>query len=59
MQITERESRDGRVYLVDLDVQRLRHVVTNEFEARIGQQMLDVALLTGEQVVNTNDLLNK
>lgn len=45
------------VDLVHLDKQRKGHVVTDEFEARVGVQMRDIALGAGEQVVNTDDLV--
>jgi hypothetical protein len=44
--------RAGQVVdLVDLDVQRDRHVVPHQLEARVVEQVLDVVLGAGEEVV--------
>lgn len=45
------------VNLVHFHVQRKRHVVAHELKARVVEQMLDVALGTGEQVVGTDDFV--
>ena len=52
---------DGRggagqvVDFVHLDKQRECYVVTDDFKARVGQQVFDVLLGTGEEVVHTDD----
>ncbi len=45
------------VDLIDLELERINHVVPHEFEPRMRQQMGDVVLAAGEQVVETDDLM--
>jgi hypothetical protein len=42
--------------LVDLDVERKGHVVPHELEVMVVEQMIDIALRTGEEVVNAYDV---
>ncbi len=43
------------VNLVDLHKQRLDDIVANELKARVILEVVNVALLTAEQVVHTDD----
>src|SRR5262245_37464879 len=45
------------VDLIDFKPQRMRDIVADEFKVRLVQQMLDVRLLAGEEVVNANDII--
>jgi hypothetical protein len=46
-------SRTGKIVnLVDLDIERERDIVTNEFKAGVVNEMFDVALGAGEKVVD-------
>jgi hypothetical protein len=45
------------VDLIDLDLERVDHVVPQEFKPRIGQQMDDVLLPAGKQIVEADDLM--
>src|SRR5262249_47549483 len=44
------------VDLVDLDIERKRHVVTHELEVVVIEQMLDIALRAGEEIIDANDV---
>ena len=54
---------DGRgragevVDFVDLDIEREGHVVAHQLEARVVEQMRDVALGAGEEVVDADDVV--
>ena len=51
--VVDRRGRAGQVPdFVDFQEQRKSHVVAHEFEARMGVQMLDIALGAGEQIVH-------
>jgi hypothetical protein len=43
--------------LVDFDKQRKGHIVSKEFEAGVADQMSDVSLLPGEQIVHAQDIV--
>jgi hypothetical protein len=45
------------VDLVRLEIQREGHIVADELEAGMGMHMVDVALGSGEQVVNAQHLV--
>jgi hypothetical protein len=50
--VVDRRSGTGEIVdLVDLDIERKRHIVAQEFEARIGVEMVDIALRAGEEIV--------
>ena len=56
--VVHRAGRAGQVVdLVNFEVQRKRHVVANELEARVVVQVLKVALAAGEQVVSANHVV--
>ncbi len=56
--VVDRRRRAGEVVdLVDLDVERKRHVVADELEARMVVQVLDVALGAGEEIVDAEHLV--
>ena len=56
--IVDRRGRAGEIVdLVDLDIERKRHVVAHQLEARMADQMLDVALAAGEEIVDANDVV--
>jgi hypothetical protein len=42
--------------LVDLDVERKRHVVPHDLEVMVVEQMLDIAPRPGEEIVDTYDV---
>ena len=44
------------VDLVDFDIDRESHVVANELEARVVEQMRDVVTRTGEEIVQADDV---
>ena len=54
---------DGRgrageiVDFIDLDIEREGHVVTHELEARVAEQVLDVALGAGEKIIDADDVV--
>ena len=53
-----RRSRAGEIVdLVDLDLEGIDHIVPHEFKVRVGQQMNDVLLPAGEQVVEADDIV--
>jgi len=53
-----RRSRARQVVdLVDLDVERQRDVVADEFEPGMVDQVLDVVLAAGEEVVGADDMM--
>ncbi len=45
------------VDLVDLDIERKRHVVPHQFKARMADQVLDVAFGAGEEVVDADHIV--
>jgi len=45
------------VDLVDLDIEREADVVAHEFEARVVVQMVDIALVAGEEVIDAEDFI--
>ena len=45
------------VDLVDLDIERERHVMTHQLEVRIGQQMRDVVPGAGEEIVDAQHVM--
>ena len=54
--VVDRRSRAGEVVdLVDLQEERVRHVVPNQLEVRPLEQVHDVELLAREEVVEAND----
>ena len=56
--IVDGRSRAGEIVdLVHLDIERKGHVVTNELEARVAEQMRDVGLGAGEEIVDANDIV--
>ena len=56
--VVDRRGRTGEVVdLVDLDIEREADVVAQELEARIGVQMVDVALGRRKQIVGADDLM--
>ena len=58
MLVVDRRGRAGEIVdLVDLDVERERDIVAHQLEARMGQQMLDVVLAAGEEVVDADDVV--
>ncbi len=51
-------SRAGEVEdAVHLDVERERHVVAHQLEAGVAQQVRDVALAAGEEIVDTEHIV--
>ena len=49
-------SRAGEVIdLIDFDVERERHIVTNQLKAMVIEQMIDVASRAGEEVIDAYD----
>ena len=51
----DRRGRTGQVVdLVDLDVERQRHVVAHQLEAAVVEQRLDVVAGAGEEVVDAD-----
>jgi hypothetical protein len=56
--VVHRRGRAGEVVdLVDLDVERKGHVVAQQLEARMADQVLDVAPRTGEEVVDAQHVV--
>ena len=56
--VVDRRGRAGEIVdLVDLDIEREGHVVAHELEARMAEQVLDIALGAGEQVVDAEHLM--
>ena len=56
--VVDRRGRAGEVEdLVDLHGQRLLHVVADQLEARVVEQVLDVGARAGEEVVEAHDLV--
>jgi hypothetical protein len=56
--VVDGRGRAGEVVdLVDLDIERERHVVTQELEVRLADEMGDVALPAGEQIVGADDVV--
>ena len=56
--VMRRRGRAGEVVdLVDLDLEGIDHVVPQEFKARVGEQVDDVLLPAGEQIVEADDLV--
>jgi hypothetical protein len=45
------------VYLIGFDVQRKANIVPNEFETGMVSQMRDVRLISGKQIVDTDDFV--
>jgi hypothetical protein len=51
-------SRAGKVIdTIDLKLERVDDVVANEFEAGIPQEVLDIGLATGEEIIEANDFM--
>jgi hypothetical protein len=49
--------RAGKVVdLVNLDIERERHIVPHEFKSMVIKQMIDIPLGTGEEIVDTDDV---
>jgi len=60
MLIVDRACRTGEIEnLVDLDVQREADIVTQDFEAGIGEQMRDIAAGAREKIVGADDLVSR
>jgi len=56
--VVDRRSRAGEIVdLVDLDIERERHVMAHQLEARIAQAIDDVLLVAGEIVVDAQDVV--
>ncbi len=56
--VMNRRRRAGEVvYFIDLDIQRHRHVVAQQLEARVRHQMQNVLLGAGEEIIQTDDLV--
>ena len=56
--VVDRRGRAGEVEdLVDLDVEREGHVVAHQLEARVAEQVRDVALGAGEEVVDAQHVV--
>jgi hypothetical protein len=53
---------DGRCWtgeivdLINLDVERKRHVVTSQLKMLVTQEMLDICSATGKKIVDTKDI---
>jgi hypothetical protein len=43
--------------MVDLNVQRKRHVMTQHLESRIGQQMADIGTPASKEIINAYNLV--
>ena len=57
--IVRRGCRAGEIIdAVDLELERVDHVVTNEFKTVVPLEMLDVGLSTGEEVVETDHFIS-
>jgi hypothetical protein len=58
--VVDRRGRTGEIVdLVHLDVEREADVVAEELEARIGVEMVDVALRAGEEIVDAQNLVTE
>src|SRR5262249_6417108 len=56
--VMDRGSRTGQIVdLIHLHIERECHVVAHELKVGLAEQMLDIALAAGEEVVHTNDLV--
>ena len=44
------------VYFIDLDMERIRHVVPQQFEVPVRQQVLDILSRASEKIVNAQNL---
>ena len=56
--IVDRRRGAGEIVdLVDLHIERKRHVVAHQLEMRVVEQVLDVALGAGEEVVDAQDVM--
>jgi hypothetical protein len=57
MLIVHRGCRAGQVIdLIDLDIERERHVMPDKLEVLVIEQMLDVAAGAGEKIVEADDI---
>ena len=55
--VVDGRGRAGQVVdLIDFDVERERHIVTNQLETMVIEQVIDVAPHSGKEVVDTNDV---
>ena len=53
MLVMDRRRRTGEIVdLINLDIEREAHIVAHELEARMGVQVIDIALGAGEQIVD-------
>ena len=58
MPVVDRRGRAGEIVdFVHLYIEREGDVVAQEFEARMADEMLDVALLAGEEIIDADDLM--
>ena len=56
MLIVDRRGRAGQIVdLVDLDIERKRHVVADQLEAMVIERCVDIAPRAGEIVVDADD----
>ena len=56
--VMDRGGRAGQIVdLIDLQIERKGHVVADELEPGVAEQMLDILLRSCEQVVDANDLV--
>jgi hypothetical protein len=56
--VVDRRSRAGEVVdFVDLDIERKRHIVAQQLETRVAEQMADVLLAAREEVVDADDIV--
>ena len=56
--VMNRRGRTGEVVdFVDLDIERKRHVVAHQLEARMAEHVLDVALRAGKEIVEAQHIV--
>ena len=56
--IVDRRSWTGQIVdLVDLELERVGHIVPHEFETGVSEQVLDVDFPSSEKVVDCNDVM--
>ena len=57
--VVDRRGRAGQIIdLVNLHIKRIDHIMTHQFEARVGQKMRDVAPAAGVEVIDTQHLMS-
>src|SRR3954451_3815834 len=55
----DRRRRTGEIVdLIDLDIERKRHVVAQKREARLAHHVSDVASRPGEEIVDAEDIMS-